>query len=156
GGGNITMGAVGDNITLRVAPLLIDPESGNPAYLQDTTFRGGMDPFQVNLVSSNPAVGRLFSPIALLGGLRENTTQFRADANGLTDIRVDPPPGFADGGPVLVYRVQITAPHLTIAPIILGKDMQTQTRISVSGPPNMSAPVVPITMTSSDPARVLL
>jgi hypothetical protein len=147
--------SVGSTLTLRVAPVPVDAASGNPITAQEYSFRPGIDPFEVRLVSGNPSLGRLFSPVAFLGGFSQNTTQFRAEALGSTEISVVPPDGFIDGGPVLRRTIQVTQPRLVLGDVTLGKDMQYYHPVSVSGASASSGPSV-ITITSSDPSKLLL
>ena len=149
-----TTTTIGSTLSLRVAPVLMDPDSGSPILLNDVILRGGLDPFQVALVSSNPSIGRLLSPIGFLGGLRDNTTQFRADANGTTDISVTPPDGFADAGPILIRHIEVSAPRLVLGDITLGKDMQFYAQVNTMG--FTGASPVSVTVTSSDPGSVLV
>jgi hypothetical protein len=108
----VVTGVIGQALKLRVAPVAIDPASGNPIVVNDATLRPGVGPFEVNLVSNNPAVGRLLSPIAFIGGLSDNTTQFNPDAIGTTEISVVPPNGYVDGGKALRRTIQIAAPSI--------------------------------------------
>jgi hypothetical protein len=148
-------GTIGSLLSLRVAPTAIDPASGTPIVMYDAILRSGLDPFTVDLQSSDLTVGRLLTPIAFLGGLRENTTQLRAFANGVTEISAVAPQGYADGGSLLHRTVRIAPPQLTLSDVSLGRNMQLYHQVSVAGAtPGSTGPS--FTVTSSDPARLLV
>jgi hypothetical protein len=149
----VIQGTLGTPLSLRIAPAPIDPASGNPIVLGDTSLRPGLPPFNVNLLSSDPSVGSLLSPIAFIGGLGENTTQFRPAANGITEVSVVAPAGYADGGKPLHRFIQIAPPALSLIDITLGKDMEYLHQLGV---PNTNTQLSSFTVTSSDPSRLLI
>lgn len=143
-------GSAGSSFTLTVTAMPFDAASGTPIYAPGMALRNGLEPFEARIRTSDPAVGRLFSPLGFAGGMSENRTEFRAEANGTTDLSIEPPDGFVDGGPLLRRRIEIGATRLSIAGITLGKDMQVAQ--SVSGAWSQAV----LTITSSDPSRVLV
>jgi hypothetical protein len=122
--------------------------------LNDVFFRGGIDPFEVSLISTNPSIGRLTSPVGFLGGFRDNTMQFRADANGSTDISVTPLAGFIHGGPLLTRHVEVSVSRLALNDVNLGKDMEFFVQVSLLGFTGTSP--ASVILTSSDPGSVLI
>src|SRR5258708_35121206 len=95
------MGVIGNSLSLRVAPAGIDPVSGTPIAMTDAILRPGLDPFQVDLQSSDPTVGRLLTPIAFIGGLAGNKNPFCAFSPSTTEMSaVLPPRGCRWGGGV--------------------------------------------------------
>jgi hypothetical protein len=146
-------GTAGTNTTLHIDPRLIDPVSGNPIAIQGFSLRGGLDPVNVSIATSDPTVGRIFSPIGFTAGMAENTTQFSADANGTTELSIGAAGSFIDGGEALHAHISIGAPKLSLADISLGKDIMYYHQVLGVGyqTSNFS-----FTVTSSDPSRVIV
>jgi hypothetical protein len=145
--------APGGVLNLEVAPMAVDPASGNPVYIPNASFRGGMEPFEAQIRSSDPAVGRIFSPIAFGGGMSAAPTQFRAEGKGSATLSVDPPAGLVDGGALARREIAVTYPRLSIQDVVLGKDMQLVHSLTPSGPGQSSTAVQ---ITSSDPSKALV
>ncbi|HTA43658.1 MAG TPA: hypothetical protein VK789_14490 [Bryobacteraceae bacterium] len=145
-------GSIGNPFSMRIVPAGVDPASGNPIVFSDAVLRPNLAPFNLTLLSSSPSVGSVLSPIAFIGGLSQNTTQFRPATNGTTQVSVTPPAGYADGGTALQASVQISPPNLGLTNLTLGKDMQYTAQLGVTGASFPST----FTVTSSDPSRVLV
>jgi len=142
---------------LTPAIFAIDPTLGPRAI--NGTLRAGVGPLQVSVVSSNTAVATIAgSPLTL------NVTQYGQQATvtftpaGIvtTNVTVSQPAGFkaVPGYSTLVFNV--TAPTLTTSNYILAKDTFLSTGVSLGS--NVTPPTanVAVTLTSSDPSRVLL
>ena len=151
--GPVLTGTAGTTFTLQVAPLPIDALSGNPIPGSGYSLRGGIDPFEAKISSTDSSVGSVFSPVGFTAGMSQSTTTFTADANGTTELSVQAPAGFVDAGPALHRRIQIGASKLSLGNISLGKNLMYY--YPVGGVGN-STPGVIITVTSSDPSKLLV
>ncbi len=153
----VVTGSIGTPLSLRVAPVAIDSASGNPVALTDASLRAGLAPFNVALTNSDSSVGSLLSPIAFIGGLSQNTSQFRPVANGVTSVAAVAPAGYVDGGAALQRTIRIAPPELALAGMTIGKDMELTAQVNVLNPGASSPATLPaFTVTSSDSSRVLV
>ena len=156
GAGDPVMASPGGNVDLRIVPYLVEPASGNISRATNYSLRGGLEPFEVRLRSTNPAAGRINSPIGFMGGMSDNTAVFRAEASGSTDLEAEPPSGFTDVTSLTRRRIEVGKPRLRFCreSIALGKDMQAGICAQTSAPSSDSR--LPVTFTSADPARLLV
>ncbi len=109
----------------------------------------------VALASSNPAVGTVASPVAFSSGMDTALAAFTpASLAGSTTVSVAAPAGFS----VPVAGASVTAvvnqAGLSCAAVTVGRNLAAAAACSLQG----GVPVagLPVTLTSSDPAKVLL
>jgi hypothetical protein len=81
-------------VQLVVWTAYLDPETGRAADITVQPLRPGVKA-TVNLVSSDPAVGVVQSPLTIDAGKNHAISSFTALRKGVTIISVDAPPGFA-------------------------------------------------------------
>ncbi|HXS93824.1 MAG TPA: hypothetical protein VN736_04410 [Candidatus Limnocylindrales bacterium] len=149
--------------TTQSPPTTITPQililSGSTPQPTGLALRAGLGPVQFDIVSSNPSVGAISgSPITLSAGqyAQQPTVAFTPQTEGQTTVSVVTPAGFTAAPGLSSLSVNVTGPTFLTYNVLLGKDTALSTSISL--PNNVAAPRanVAVTLTSSDPSRVLL
>src|SRR5581483_1755751 len=123
------------------------------------SLRPGLGPVQVDVTSSNGSVGTISNhPVTLraTASATQPSITFTPTAIGQTDIAVIQPAGFVPIPGLSTVTVNVPAPGFAAGSILLGKDLVGQAGVSLAS--NVVSPLInfPITLTSSDPSRVLL
>jgi len=160
-------------VTNGPTPLII-PATGGPVGLNvvlggdlDSSFYTSTDiylspkrPSVTPVVqTSNPAAGSLSTPSRIDGGARASTLTFTPASPGITTLTVQQPPGFVLAPRVtsLLVRVDPVAGYLfnTPADIDVGQYLSKEAVFAATFPQSPSGGTVPVTISSSDPARLL-
>jgi hypothetical protein len=130
--------------------------TGNTQVPYGVSFLPGLSPISANITSSNPGVGVVtgspitFDPKQMTYGQPLATVTLLPVAPGETTIAISQPAGFSPVGNG-VLTVDVVLPSLTMSNIVVAKD----TLNSVSLPAGAKAGTA-VTLTSSDPSRILL
>jgi hypothetical protein len=146
--------------TITVAGAYLDPTSSNILGLQ--TIRGGLGSQTIQLKNSSTAVGTISkSSVTLKGGDVSTTLTFHPLTTGTTDISATQPSGFVAPSNAPALHVIVGQPTITMKGVSVGKDLQTTDTVYLSAPaPSVTdaPPIggVDVTVTSSDPSKVLL
>jgi hypothetical protein len=150
----------GSSAALTVLSARLD-RSNNIAGLQPV--RGGVEAV-VNITSSTPSVGSANPPSVTLIGRQSsaNTTFFANGSTGATTLTAVAPAGFTTpaGGPN-VLAITVVPSSMSASNVTIGRNLQVSTRLALNSPVpgdpfDPFAPKLPMTITSSDPAKVLL
>ena len=145
--------------TLTVAPAYID-STNNFAGTQP--LRGGLASQTIKLTNSSSTVGTISkTSVSLKGGDTSTTFTFHPLATGTTDITATQPTGFTLPTNFQAMHVTVGQPNITMNSVNVGKDLQVTDTVFLSAPaPSVTdAPPsggVDVTITSSDPTKVLL
>lgn len=144
-------------------PLSVQSEALDPTTLQPLFVSGcggdplipGVGPITVNVSSNAASVGTVtISPVTFNGGDASQATAFHPVAPGDATISIDSPTGYAT--PVTYRQVgaTVTSAGLYFSTIPTGVNLQSQLSISLAtgAPPGNEN----VTITSSDPSKVLL
>lgn len=146
---------ISSNATLNIVPVVISPAPNS--FPQQQQLRGGLSAIAVPVTSTNPSVGKITSsPLIFNGGDSTKATQFQPVATGTTDVVVGVPEGFGTFAGRQRLAVNVTRPGLVLEQLVVGKNLQRPTAVSMA--PSLSAPGsgLSVTITSSDPTRLLL
>ncbi|MDT8068261.1 MAG: PKD domain-containing protein [Terriglobia bacterium] len=140
--------------TLTVLPAYLDPTTKN--VLGTETLRGGMSSQTIKLTNSDKTVGTIStSSISLGAGTPYATLTFHPLATGTTNITVTEPSGFTTPANFQVMKVNVGNATVTMNPLTVGKDLQGVDTIYL-GDPAPSPDGVDVTITSSDPSKVVV
>jgi hypothetical protein len=123
------------------------------------TLRPGISPVQVEFRSSDPSIGAISgSPVALADKMyaQQSGVVFKPVAVGRTEVSVVQPPGFIPVPGYSTATFVVTGPTFTDTALTLARDTFEPVQIGLTG--NVKAPTanVTVTLTSSDPSRILL
>jgi hypothetical protein len=144
---NITTTSFSTNTTVAVGVARLDPLTLNVAQAQP--LRGGLlPPVNVAVSSSNPTVGTIVgSPVSFVGTDTSKSVAFDPANAGTTTISVTPPSGFSTPSNSQQITATVTAPTISVGNVVVGKDLQTTTFISLGvAPPGP----VDVTVTSNN------
>lgn len=136
-----------------VAAGALDPTTLNSVTIQQ--LRAGVGNVSINIDDPNKTIGTITTnPLVFSPGDALKETAFHPLANGSMNLTITPPSGFTAPNNGHIIPVTVAAPAINVGNISVGKDMQVQdgTWLSVGAP----AGGVDITITSSDPSKVLL
>ncbi len=171
GAGSITL--VPSGLTIQTPSVIntttLDPNSNvqlcfgrlDPATLTlqaNGILRFGMAPVSVSLSSSNPAVGTIVgSPQSIAGNAgctNLSAIQFDPVGAGTSTLSVATPVGFSTPSNRQSILANVTASGINVNARTVGKNLQ----VSASGSLQAPAPAggLSVTLTSADPARLLL
>lgn len=126
----------------------LDPTTHNPGNA--TPLNPGTS-VSVSLTSSNPAVGTVTSPVTLLGGSNNTSTNFTPGSTpGKTTVSIVQPPGWTTPLVASSFTATVTAPGITAS-------SQVNTGVNLMAMANFSLDAVPpsavaVTVSSSNPA----
>ncbi|HEU5403844.1 MAG TPA: hypothetical protein VFU86_20985, partial [Terriglobales bacterium] len=140
--------------TLTVWPAALDPTT--KAVVSTQTVRGGMGSQTVKLTNSSNTVGTIStSSVSLGAGVPSATLTFHPLATGTTDISVTEPSSFTAPSNFQVLHVTVGNATITMNPLTVGNNLQAADTIYLSDPAPSPAGV-DVTITSSDPTKVVL
>lgn len=120
-------------------------------------LRAGLGPVMANVTSSNPAVGSIAgSPVRISTDGTQSSVDFTPLSVGATTVSVTQPAGFIDPHGLGAVTFNVTPPGLLANNVVIAKD--TFVNADASLQQNVTPPTVnvAVTLTSSDPSRVLL
>jgi len=138
--------ALNINVSFFAGP----PLNGVSIYLP------GMSPITATISSSNTGVAVITgSPITVNPGFAPGSATLLQVGPGQTTISISQPPGFTSVGNDQL-TVQVIAPSLAPNNIIAARDILTPSSVSLAQGIKSPSVSVPVTLTSSDPTRVLL
>jgi hypothetical protein len=130
--------------------------------VQNQVLRGGLGPVNVTVTATDQPTGGasvgtiVGSPAVFNGGDTNKNLAFDPAAAGISQIRVVPPSGFNFQTPsnAAVITATVTAPAINFFNQTIGRDLQIQGSVSLA----VAAPAggVQLTLTSADPARLVL
>jgi hypothetical protein len=137
-------------LTLHTARLDSELKVAESQFL-----RGGMS-LEVKLTSSNPSVGTVASPVTIEAASDTATTDFKPAGGGETTVALALPPGFSAVAGMTSVLAAVKTPGIAIADdtLIVGENLQAAATVSLGEP--APAGGVAVTLTSSDPSRLLL
>lgn len=145
-------------IRVSVYPL---PQDGRGIYVsgsETTTLWPGFPATTIPIGVSNPSVATVESNPTL--NARTNSAAFfvRPLAPGETEVSLTPPPGFAPvaSGLGQKLKVVVAGPAIALPDITLGRDLVAGATFAVLNGPAIPPADVEVTVTSSDPSKVLL
>ena len=108
----------------------------------------------VNLSSANTNVGTIGSQLVFNGGDQYGTIEFDALAAGSTTLSITSPSGFsAPAQAANTVSVTVTAAGLTAPSVMVGQYLELGINVALQG---QTTDFVQMTVTSSDPSRLLL
>jgi hypothetical protein len=157
--GDLTTSPTAANSMLTLRTVRLAP--GTLAYVEDPlcsscqSVRGGTSVTAV-VTSSDNTIGTITGPAVFAAGTDTATTQFAPAAVGTVTIAAGTPAGFdtpANGASIAAFVISDSA-TLSVAAAEVGKDLQVGRQVQL-GLPAPSGDLL-VTVTSSDPARVLL
>jgi hypothetical protein len=146
-----------DNVQLAINVASPDAQYVGAPY-DTSTLRPGLDPIQVTINSSNAAVAAVPEPPVLNSLTSQAKFQIKSLAAGDAQLTIVPPPGFVlpRPGKGRTVKVSVSGPSFSLTNVTLGRDLQTAATLSVqSGAPRIPNDVN-VTLTSSDPSKVVL
>ena len=147
------------NSNMQVCASRLDPVTLNWATNQNLRF--GIAPVNVSLTSGTPAVGTIVNTPQSIAGNASCTVsgaagfQFDPSTAGSSVLAMGPTPaGFSTPSNFQSITATVTASGISMNAATVGKDLQTNASGSLQAP----APVggVAVTLTSADPAKLLL
>ncbi len=144
------------NSNVQITPARLNPMT--LAWVQNQAMRGGFS-VSVPLTSTDPAVGVMVpTAAAFAGGTSAVSVQFdpnNAGSGGTTIIRTEAPSAeFADPTTFRQINANVTASGINFVNENIGRDLQTLATPTLQAPAPTGG--VTITVTSNDPARLLL
>lgn len=140
--------------TLTIWPAALDPTT--KAVLVTQTVRGGMGSQTVKLTNSSNTVGTIStSSVSLGAGVTNATLTFHPLTTGTTDIGVTAPSGFTTPSNFQVLHVSVGNATIAMNPLTVGANLEAADNIYLSDPAP-SPGGVDVTITSSDPSKVVL
>ncbi len=147
---SVPVGTNNTSITVTAARL-----NGSFGFVETQQVRGGTT-VTVPVSSAPTAVGTIPAPgqVTVLGGEFSASTTFSAVATGAASITAGTPSGFSTPtGGTNTVTANVTAAGLVPSNVTVGQNLQAPTQILLNSPP---AANLTVTVTSADPARVLL
>ncbi len=120
------------------------------------TFRPGVNPPQVEVRTSDANVGAILRGPAVLSAQNTATVDFKPLAPGDTDVTVVQPPGWIAPPAASKISFHVTQPGFGSTNLVMGKDTYLEVAAALLGYVAGPQTNVPVTITSSDPSRVLV
>lgn len=156
--GDFTTTSFSENTPLQVASVRLEPTTLNALVDVSCSIcqavRAGLTP-SVFVTSSDEAIGTIAnSPLTFDSSGTGQIAIFDPANGGSTTLAIGVPAGFSQPASHRQIVATVTAPPLTVSPIAIGSDLQQATTVTLGAPAppgNLS-----VTITSADPARVLL
>jgi len=140
--------------TLTVVPAYLDPTTKN--FLGTETIRGGFGTQTIKLANSDKSVGTIStSSVSLGAGIPSATFTFHPLATGTTNITATQPSGFTTPANFQALAVNVGNATIAMNPLTVGANLQAVDTIFLSDPAP-SPGGVDVTITSSDPSKVVL
>lgn len=123
----------------------------------ENALRAGASVVEAEVVSSNEQVARpLSSRVSIRPGETATATfKIRAVAPGDAVIRVLPPAQFATGEAVRAIPVKVAQPSFAFEAMKIGRDLVVSREMRIESGVSLPSTVI-VTLTSSDPSKVLL
>ncbi len=151
-GSNFTTSTLSADTSIQVKIAQLD--SGLNVVAGDVRLRGGLS-VNVPVSSSNTATGTIVnSPAVFQGGSSTvNGPAFHPQAEGTTTITANPPAGFQVPVTGASVTATVTGPHINLGQATVGVNLQTFAGGFLEVAPSAD---LPVTITSSNPAVVLL
>ncbi|MBI1789997.1 MAG: hypothetical protein HYR60_20900 [Acidobacteria bacterium] len=134
-----------------IATAALDPASGAPLLPQD--LRAGLAALKISIASSSPEVGGVAEAVNVGPSSSSSFALFRPAKAGVTDLSVEQPAGFTAPSVRGRVRASVTVQRLSLTNVIVGKGFQAVAEVNL---PSTAPAGHPVTVTSSDPSRVLL
>ncbi len=151
-GANFSTTALSTNTLFRVQPAQLNPTTLNVATFQ--ALRPGLT-VDVPVTSSDPSVGGItVSPLTFVGGDTLKDTAFDPLSTGATVLSVGVPAGFDTPSNSRLITATVNQPALSVSDQTIGANLQVQASVSLGAAAPAGGLVV--TLTSSDPSKVLL
>ena len=136
---NINTNSFAANTGVQIASARLN---ATLAFAANQAVRAGVN-VNVGVTSSNTTVGAItISPLNFTGGVASRNTAFDPAQSGTSTIAVVQPAGFSTPVNFQQITATVTAPDVTIADAIVGRDLQMQVGISLE-----TAPPAPVTVT---------
>ena len=140
--------------TLTVVPVYLDPTTKNFAGTE--TVRGGFGTQTIKLTNSDKTVGTINTgSVSLAAGAPSATFTFHPLTTGTTNITPTQPSGFTTPANFQALVVNVGNATITMNPLTVGNNLQASDSIFLSDPAPSPAGV-DVTITSSDPSKVVL
>jgi len=139
-------------VALGIQPVSIDPSGA----ITGQGIRGDLPDVTVQLANSNPEVGVLRqTSVTFHAGDFSQRTELRPLTAGTTTVTLEPPAGFepVPGRAGLTLTVSTPSLSFSTTNVFLGKDLQVENQVRSDSA--LPTPVT-VTITSRDPARVLV
>ncbi len=139
--------------TFSVASGSLDPVTLKPTAIQQ--LRAGLGNVSVSIDDPNKSIGTITTnPLVFNPGISLVQTAFHPLAVGNMNLTVTPPSNFTAPSQSQVIPVTVSVPSINIGTVSVGKDLQVQDGAWLEAPAPTNG--VDVTLTSSDPSKVLL
>jgi hypothetical protein len=144
--------SIGSDSSVTVSPVQLDG-FGNPLSTSQV-LRGG-SPVSVIVNSASPLVGQILNNPAVVqpGTATSSAVAFHPLAQGSSVLSITQPSGFTSPASGAQLTATVGTPSISINPVTLGFNQQTLGVGQLSQGP---ASAINVTVTSSDPSKVLL
>lgn len=146
-----------------VTPLLatlvpVDPVTGTVVYNSSfSVLRGGVPDIVFDIQSSDSRVGVIQKgPGRILANSGQTAVEFKPLATGDTDVTLVQPAGFTSPVDRSKFSFTVTPPGWLVPKLAFGKDTFGPAALQMPNNVQTSAVNVPVTLTSTDPSRLLL
>jgi hypothetical protein len=122
-------------------------------FVQVQPLRGKFT-VQVPVTSSSPGTGTIStSPLTILGGSSDASTQFNALAIGVTNVTAGTPSGFKTPATAGSLEIDVNQSGLLLADDTVGNNLETPETVTFNG---IAPGGLTILITSNDPSKLLL
>jgi uncharacterized repeat protein (TIGR01451 family) len=155
--GSINTTTLSNNTNIVITPARLNPTT--LAWITNQLLRGGLAPVTVTVTSTDqtggPNVGAVTpGSVVFNPGDSVQVLAFDPGVTGTAQIAVTPPSGFSTPSNFRTIVATVTTPAITGFGVSVGRDLQLATSFSLGAP--APAGGLPVTVTSGDPARLLL
>jgi uncharacterized repeat protein (TIGR01451 family) len=155
-GGIFSTTTLSGNTSVQVA--LGRLTAGTLTFAAFQELRGGTGPVDVPVTATDqaggPGVGTVTSPVSFSSGDTFKLTSFDPLVAGISLVQVGTPAGFNTSANSTTITATVSAPRIFLNNQTIGKDLQLQTSLSLEAPAPLGG--LSVTLTSADPARLLL
>jgi hypothetical protein len=109
----------------------------------------------VTVNNSTPSIGMVASPVAFAGGVDTATTTFTpANNTGSTTLTAVAPAGFSTPASLTSVTAAVNPAGVVCTPVAVGQHLETTASCTLQG--GSPSAGMPVTITSSDPSKLLL
>ncbi|HKU86936.1 MAG TPA: hypothetical protein VJV77_11430, partial [Casimicrobiaceae bacterium] len=158
--GSIATNTLDLNTGIQVCSSQLNPTTLN--FVTNQAVRAGLAPASVAVTSANPSVGTIVnSPQSIAGGVgctpvvtSAGAIQFDPVGAGTSTLSLVQPAGFTTPSNLQAITATVTASGINVPAVTVGKNLQDNSSASLQSPAPAGGVVV--TLTSGDPARLLL